>query len=561
MRFYRFHLLSFALSAAKGSAQVSDDSLIPRVTIQDGTVIGTIAGLVESFKGIPFADPPLGPLRLKPPRPLSRPFGAFISTPIPSSCPQFLSQIDRKNLPSSALGILSNTPFLQIATEQSEDCLNLNVQRPALRNPLSKLPVVVFFFGGGFEFGSTQLYDASGLISTSIDFAKPIIYVAANYRVGGFGFLGGKEMKEDNSTNLGLRDQRLALQWVQDNIAAFGGDPAKVTIWGESAGAISVFDHTIINGGDNTYKGSPLFRAAIMDSGSVIPTLPVDNAKPQKVYNSVVSAAGCGFAKDTLQCLRAVPYTILLDAMNSVPGVLSYRSVDLAYLPRPDPSDNFFPISPDIAVANGAFTKVPVIIGDQEDEGTLFSLAQTNITFTVELVEYLKSFFPLATLNQISSLVATYPDNPAAGSPFNTGLLNVVYPQYKRVAAILGDITFTLTRRGYLAQISSQVPAWSYLGSYLSSTPILGSFHFGDILEVYFDLPSIGTSRSIQTHYISFINSMDPNSIPNLLRWPQYSTSSKLLLNFGELASSITVDNFRQTSYEYFNSITQFLKI
>lgn len=298
-----------------------------------------------------------------------------------------------------------------------------------------------------------------------------------------------------------------------------------------------------------------------MDSGSIVPAQPVDHPKAQAIYNSVVSAAGCSTAADTLACLRALPYTVLHNAMNSVPGIFSYRSLDLSYLPRPDPSDNFFPTSPDVAVANGDFTKVPVIIGDQEDEGTLFSLTQANITTTDQLTQYITSYFPDATRAQIASLVATYPDDPAAGSPFNTGSLNEIYPQFKRLAAILGDLTFTLTRRGYLSRVSSQVPSWSYLSSYLHGTPILGTFHASDLLEAYFNLPSVTAATSIQTFYISFINSLDPNIIPQLLPWPRYDTLTQSLYNFQAATNVIIQDNFRQSSYEALRSNQPSLKI
>jgi carboxylesterase type B len=131
--------------------QRGTDALVPIVTILDGTIFGTGDGVVESFKGIPFAEPPVGPLRLKPPQPLKRGFGTFVSQTTPASCPQFLSQVDRSNLPSDTISLLLNTPFFQAAEKESEDCLNLNVQRPSGTTGRSKLPVVVWFFGGKMD--------------------------------------------------------------------------------------------------------------------------------------------------------------------------------------------------------------------------------------------------------------------------------------------------------------------------------------------------------------------------------------------------------------------------
>jgi carboxylesterase type B len=528
----------------------------PSVVIANGTVIGTSFAEIDSFKGIPFAQPPTGSLRLKPPQPLTTGFGTFISQALPMSCPQFISQVDTSNLPSVVLGLLADSPFVQAITHSGEDCLNLNVQRPRGTTSSSKLPVVVWFFGGGFERGSTKNYDGTGLIKKSLELGSPIIYVAVNYRVGGFGFLAGSELQADGSTNLGLRDQRLGLEWVADNIAAFGGDPTKVTIWGESAGSISVFDQTIINGGDNTYNGHPLFRGAIMDSGSLAPAMNVSSAKPQAIYDQVVQVAGCQ-SNNSLECLRAVPYETFLNAVNSVPAIFGYRGVDLSYLPRPDPNSNFFSFSPQVALQNGNYAKVSIIIGDQEDEGTLFSLAQTNITDGTLLTEYLKSYFPMATEAQIAALVATYPDDPSYGSPYNTGDLYNVYPQFKRLAAILGDLTFTLTRRVYLSVVSSTVPTWSYISSYLEGMPFLGTFHGSDVIETYFGLPFPLPANSIKCYYIGFINSLNPNEFVGdpvaigTIEWPQYNTSAPNLLNFQALANSIILDTFRESSYEY----------
>jgi carboxylesterase type B len=125
---------------------------------------------------------------------------------------------------------------------------------------------------------------------------------------------------------------------------------------------------------DNTYNGRRLFRATIMDSGSIAPADPVDCHKGQDIYNTVVAKAGCSGASDTLACLRSVDYETFLKATTSVPRIFDYQSVTLSYLPRPDG----FAItqSPDILAQNGQFASVPFIIGDQEDEGTLFSLVQ-----------------------------------------------------------------------------------------------------------------------------------------------------------------------------------------
>jgi carboxylesterase type B len=297
-----------------------------------------------------------------------------------------------------------------------------------------------------------------------------------------------------------------------------------------------------------------------MDSGSLAPAMSVSSAKPQAIYDQVVQVAGCTNASNSLECLRAAPYDRFLNAVNSVPAILGYRAVDLSYLPRPDPNSNFFSFSPQIAVRNGDYAKVPIIIGDQQDEGTLFSLIQTNITDNTLLVQYLASYFPMATEAQIAALVATYPDDPAYGSPYNTGDLYNIYPEFKRLAAILGDLTFTLTRRVYLSVVSSAVPAWSYLSSYLEGMPILGTFHGSDLLEAYFDLPFPLPTNSIRCYYIGFINSLNPNEFVGnpaalgTIEWPQYSPSAPNLLNFQALANSIIPDTFRESSYEYLGS-------
>lgn len=548
-----FSLLALCLAPLAIAAPSSEKrALAPTVNLQYATVVGSSLGGIDSFKGIPYAQPPVGPLRLKPPQPITSNLGTVMATGIPRSCPQFLTSTNSSLLPVDVITEITDTGFFQAVSDAGEDCLTVNVQRPSTVTANSSLPVVYWMFGGAFEFGSTQTYDASELISTSVAEGKDIIYVSVNYRVGGFGFLAGKEILKDGSSNIGNLDQRLGLQWVADNIAKFGGDPSKVTIWGESAGSISVFNQMALYNGDNTYKGKPLFRAALMDSGSVVPADPVDCPRAQDIYNTVVDKSGCSGASDTLACLRSVDYETFLKATTSVPGAFDYQSVALSYLPRPD--GVVLTQSPDILVENGQFASVPFIIGDQEDEGTLFSLVQSNISTTDDLVQYLSTvFFHDATVSQIQALVATYPDDPTAGSPYNTGALNEIYPQYKRLASILGDLVFTLTRRVFLnisSSVHPSVPSWSYLASYDYGTPIIGTFHASDILTTYGITPGFSTT-SIQSYYISFFNTMDPNKgTAGLPSWPQWSQGNELL-HFLAASNELLKDDFRSESYNY----------
>lgn len=404
------------------------------------------------------------------------------------------------------------------------------------------------------------MYDGASLVRESVENGKPIIFVAVNYRVGGFGFLPGKEILQDGSANLGLLDQRLGLEWTADNIAAFGGDPEKVTIWGESAGSISVLDQMALYDGDISYKGKDLFRGAIMNSGSIVPASPVDSSKGQVVYDMVVAKAGCSSSADTLACLRSLSYERYLNAANSVPGLLSYSTVSLSYLPRPD--GKALTASPDALIASGKYAKVPFIVGDQEDEGTLFGLFTPNLTTKADVTEYLSTvFFPATAKGTLSGLVDTYPTITEHGSPHRTSLLNNWYPQFKRVSAILGDLTFTLTRRIFLDAAHAanpDVPSWSYLATYNYGTPILGTFHGSDLLQVFFGILPNNARKSIRGYYYSFVYEGDPNTNSNLPAWPRWSTG-KELMTFEANRNTLQKDDFRSESYEYLKgSVSEF---
>ena len=399
------------------------------------------------------------------------------------------------------------------------------------------------------------MYDGGPLVSNAIANGKPYVFVAVNYRVGGFGFLPGKEILRDGASNLGHLDQRMGLEWVADNIAAFGGDPDKVTIWGESAGAISVLNQMTLYDGNNKYNGKALFRGAIMNSGSIVPADPVDCPKGQEIYDAVVKKSGCAGQADTLSCLRNLPFDKYLDAANSVPAILSYNSVALSYLPRPD--GVALTKSADFLIKEKKYAAVPMIIGDQEDEGTLFSLFQNDLNNSNKLINYLKTyFFQGASTAQITGLVNEYPILLSTGSPFNTGILNEIYPGFKRLAALLGDIVFTITRRVFLESamtVNPSVPAWSYIASYDYGTPILGTFHGSDLLQVFYGLLPNYASRSIQSYYANFVYNLDPNNASGgtsarskvAETWPQWTIKDKKLIQFYNNRNEFLKDDFR----------------
>ncbi|KAH7472919.1 hypothetical protein FOMA001_g11807 [Fusarium oxysporum f. sp. matthiolae] len=227
----------------------------PTVTINNGTYIGTHSSSYNQdfFLGISYAQPPVKNLRFNTAQSLNT---------------TWTGKKPANSYSAACIGYGTDNAGYK---NTSEDCLYLNIVRPSERR--RKLPALVWIHGGGLVEGSAidQRYNLSFIVQHFEAIGKPIIGISLNYRLRALGFLNSDEIAKTGNTNLGFKDQRFALHWVQENIPAFGGDPEQVTIWGESAGAFSVGAHLIAFGG----RDDRLFRGAIMDSGNPVFYLPV----------------------------------------------------------------------------------------------------------------------------------------------------------------------------------------------------------------------------------------------------------------------------------------------
>ncbi|KAJ7139061.1 alpha beta-hydrolase [Mycena epipterygia] len=516
----------------------------PQVTLDSGTFTGTASSSnTQSFLGIPFAQPPVGDLRFRLPAPVPAYNGSHTVTAFGPACPQQAVVLPiLTGLPEEVIDYVANSAF-GVLFPSAEDCLTLNVIKPTTATATSKLPVVVWIFGGGFELGSPAMYDGVPIVQRSIAMGEPVIYVSMNYRVSAFGFLASKEVRAAGVGNLGLQDQRQALRWIQKYITTFGGDPTKVTIWGESAGAISVSLQMLANNGDN----EGLFRAGFMESGSPIPVGPLENG--QKYYDAIVDQTGCSGSSDTLECLRTVPYATLKAAQDASPFIFAYQSLVLAWLPRED--GVFLTDNPQRLVQQGKVANVPFVTGDCDDEGTLFSLSTLNITTDAEFLDYVGSvWLPEASTAQAKMLDTLYSADVTAGSPFDTSILNALTPQFKRIAAFQGDGVFQAPRRFFQQARSGKQKQWGFLSKRLKGIPFLGSFHFSDILNVYFD-------GELTDYLINFATNLDPNgkTVPS---WPAYTTATPNMMTFldGLFPTTITQDTYRAAGMQFLTNVT-----
>lgn len=510
---------------------------------------------VDTFSGVPYAAPPLGKLRFRPPQDFTGSLDGFDATQFPAACPQVFIASDAKGAILKVLGGVLELPLpiLTDITNGQEDCLTVTIHRPAGAKPGDKIPVFYWMYGGAFQLGSSNTYDGSSLVTQAKLAGTPIIVVTMNYRVNGFGFLGGKEVVKDGSANIGSLDQRKALEWVYDNIADFGGDPDKITISGESAGAFSTFNQLVMYNGNSTYKGKQLFAGAIMNSGSTLPMERVDSAYPQSIYDDIVKRSGCAAAADTLDCLRDAPYDTVLKAIRAQGGAASFNDVQIPWWPRPD--GTVFPYSFEEALSKGMVSKVPVISGIQEDEGALFAIVTPGVNTDKQMVDFFSShIFRTTPRDKVQELADQFSQNPADGCPYRTGPLNELYPQFKRVASLFGEWLIETQRRvslQTLKEVAPDVPSWSYMSSYFHGTPFVGTFHATDIIQIFYGVPPNDASLSQRQYYYNFITNQDPNKGKKMLvNWPLW-TESNSVMNFNALTHNVIKDDFRTHLSDY----------
>ena len=407
----------------------------------------------------------------------------------------------------------------------TEDCLFVDVFAPTGANTDSKLPVYFFLQGGGLEAAEGH-YNGSGLILAA---NMNMITVTITYRVGVFGFLASSEIQKGGSLNLGFRDQRQALQWVQENIAQFGGDPDHVVLGGQSAGAGSVMHHLVANNGTN-YK---LFQAALMQSQSVPPVRTVEASQYQ--YDNITERTGCNNATDTLACLRSLDAETLLAGVKRDPYPNGAGGSPVFPF-NPVIDNDFVTALPVQSFSSGNFIKVPTIFGDDNDEGTVFTPHHIGTTSQSRI--FIKNNFPNITSSQLDKYSDMYGfENDTDASDY-----------WKKASTAYGETRYNCPGI-HLSQLVTQngndkVWNWRYdvvdPGQTASGDDVAHGSEMGAIWgPPYFEdaVKSLSTTNQnvvpiIQGYWTSFVQTLDPNEkrANRAPVWEQWTGRNRLKL-------------------------------
>ncbi|KAJ7059269.1 extracellular triacylglycerol lipase precursor [Mycena amicta] len=496
----------------------------------------------EFFGGIPYAEPPLGEGRLRP--------------------PQLKTTLDVEKFDATEFG----PACLQVGLSPdaiSEDCLTINVLRPAGIPASARLPVMFWTYPGAFEEGQSSAYNASAIVGQSVLRGTPVIYVNFNYRVGPLGFPQGQEADNRGALNLGMKDELAALEWVQANIGLFGGDKTKVTVFGASAGAMMT---SIL------FLNSPiarLARAAIFQSGSqASPPLFTPERREIDWQNFVAGVPSCASlvnSSTTFACLQNANSSELLAGFNAS---LAKATERVPWDPVLDGPGGLIPDLPSVLFKKGQFARLPFISGTNLDEGTLFT--PTTLMTPQDLHDHIAQLFtpsvsPTRLQSSIDELFVLYPDDPSLGAPFGTG--NETFglsPEFKRGAAMLTDLDFLALRRAW-AQVASAagVPTYAYLFTQPQpeDSPFLGVPHGAELFSVYgapsdSSPASVALSHIMIDYWISFATSLTPNDGLGIRRplWAKWTAAKPAVIQLNSANLTMIPDDFRLRQTNFINS-------
>ncbi|KAI1383105.1 carboxylesterase family protein [Hypoxylon trugodes] len=375
---------------------------------------------IEVFLGIHYGQDTSGENRFKPPRPaVPEPSSTIVAQSYGQVCPQ-------------PLGLGAPPLTLTNVTEYSEDCLVLNVARPSGLCAEDRLPVMVYIHGGSFWFNSNQDETTApdGLIVESIANGLPVIHVAMNYRLGFFGFSQSDALESEGSENAGLRDQRLAIEWVRDNIANFGGDPEKITIFGQSSGGLAVGLQILAYGGS---KPIP-FQQGICESQALEPG--ITGNFTIDAFELVVDAVGCNssalHSPETVSCLRNLDTQALQAAAESTYLSDIPHNIGDIWLPVVD--GDFLPAAPSQLIAEHRFAaNVTAMMLWAEDDMAFFT--DTNITTAADTHDFIQSYISHVSASDVDSLLDLYPS-----TEFTANEAANLSSEFYRTARIFRDI-------------------------------------------------------------------------------------------------------------------------
>ncbi|XP_066289216.1 fatty acyl-CoA hydrolase precursor, medium chain-like [Branchiostoma lanceolatum] len=558
------------LMAHKGRAQDGCASEpTPVVSTPSGQVRGTVRSApaisnkpVFTFLGIPFAAPPVGDLRFRPPEPVVPWEGVLDADEFGPNCPQDpareLRPLNVQNMPQSPHDLIS------------EDCLVLNVMTTTFDSSAA-LPVMVWIHGGTFELGTGATYNFTALTAY-----QDVVVVTVNYRLGALGFLS---TGDDNAPgNYGLMDQVEALKWVKSNIRSFGGDPGRVTIFGQSAGGISVSFLVL------SPLANGLFHRAISQSGTAPSAQPIPN--PLAAATVQAEEVGCHHqdVKAMMSCLRQKPFQdIVASALSVAKKMGSFSST--AFAPVVD--GHLIPDQALVALQKGEFNTVPYLLGVNNHEFGYLMLSAMHPAFGNGLP---RSYCEAILKHVIVASNIQQPDNPAE-------IVTALLQEYRdpeepespmaeqmRLTQILGDFVIALptieVARSHAAQGGSVYLYENQHRPATSTKPAwVGSDHEDDLLMVT-GMPYLGEdgptypskplsfseedkqfSLDMMAYWANFARTGNPSDSsgspsvkPNLTMWPPYTPDNPAYLHFAVTSSAETGLKANRVQFWY-NSI------